>query len=244
MKYVLKLGLWVYFPRFKNVNSPNKRHSRTIFMSNHAASFMDPLSVVGSQAPIAFFMTRSDIFKPFLKPILWAAQMLPIYRQHDGEDTKRKNEEVFVECAKILDGGRSLMVFAEGFTDNVFIRRLKPVKKGAIRIGFLSLEKINWKNKIYLQAIGANYSDPNILGSDCVISNGDPICLNDYKEEYEIDPNKTILDLTLRMEIEMRNQITDVRNEKMAPFHENVMRITRKGMNALNSDFSIPLLQR
>ena len=213
-------------------------------MSNHASSFMDPLVTVGSQLPIIFFMTRSDIFKPMLRPILWAAHMLPIYRKHDGEDTKAKNEEVFKECAKILKGGRSIIVFAEGFTDDVFIRRLKSVKKGAVRIGFLSLEKTNWSKKIYLQAIGANYSDPNKLGSDCIISNGDPICLNDYKEAYEKDSNRTILEITLLMEREMRNQITDVRSVEMAPFHENVMRITRKGMNATDSDFRIPLLER
>ncbi|PWH85910.1 1-acyl-sn-glycerol-3-phosphate acyltransferase [Brumimicrobium oceani] len=244
MRFILKLTLWVYYPRFKNVNQPKKRFTRTIYMSNHASSFMDPLTVVGSQAPIVFFMTRSDIFKPFLKPILWAAHMLPIYRKHDGVDTKKKNEAVFDKCAKILNGGRSLIVFAEGFTDNVFIRRLKPVKKGAIRIGFNSLEKYNWKKKIYIQAIGANYSDPNKLGSDCIISNGQSICLNDYKNEYEKDANRIIFELTQRMEQEMRDQITDVRNEKMAPFHENIMRITRKGMNAEDSDFRIPLLKR
>lgn len=244
MRFILKITLWVYYPRFKNVNIPTKRFSRTIFMSNHAASFMDPLAVVGSQPPIMFFMTRSDIFKPFLKPILWASHMLPIYRKHDGEDTKKKNEEVFKKCARILKNGRGLIVFSEGFTDNVFIRRLKPVKKGAVRIGFTALEEINWKKKIYLQAVGANYSDPNKLGSDCLISNGESICLNDYKELYESDPSKTILELTIRMEKEMRDQITDVRNEKMAPFHENIMRITRKGMNATDSDFRIPLLER
>ncbi|WP_107038403.1 1-acyl-sn-glycerol-3-phosphate acyltransferase [Brumimicrobium mesophilum] len=244
MKFILKITLWVYYPRFRNVNQPKKRYARTIYMSNHAASFMDPLAVVGSQRPIVFFMTRSDIFKPFLKPILWASHMLPIYRKHDGEDTKAKNEEVFKECARLLKGGRSIIVFAEGFTDDVFIRRLKSVKKGAVRIGFLSLERINWKKKIYLQAVGANYSEPNTLGSDCVVSNGDPICLNDYKEAYEKDPSKTILDLTLLMEKDMRKQITDVRKAAMAPFHENVMRITRKGMNAVDSNFRIPLLQR
>lgn len=244
MRFVLKITLWVYFPRFKNVNAPKKRFTRTIYMSNHAASFMDPLTAVGSQRPIIFFMTRSDIFKPFLKPILWAAHMLPIYRQHDGEDTKRKNAEVFERCAKILKGGRSIIVFAEGFTDDEFIRRLKPVKKGAVRIGFLSLEKINWKKKIYLQAIGVNYSEPNAMSSDCLVSNGEPLCLNDYKEAYEKDASKTILELTNRMELEMREQITDVRNKSMAPFHENIMRITRQGMNAIDSDFRIPLVKR
>ncbi|RFC54481.1 1-acyl-sn-glycerol-3-phosphate acyltransferase [Brumimicrobium aurantiacum] len=243
-KFILKLTLWVYYPRKKIVNAPQKRFTRTIFMCNHPSSFMDPLAVVGSQKPITFFMTRSDVFKPFLKPILWAAHMLPIYRQQDGVDTKKKNEKVFDKCATILKNGRGLIVFSEGFTDNVFIRRLKPIKKGAVRIGFTALEKIDWKKKIYLQAVGSSFADPNQLGSDLVISNGDPICLNDYRKDYEKDPNKIIHELTLKMELQMRDQIVDVRNEKVAPFHENVMRITRKGMNANDSDFNIPLLKR
>lgn len=241
---LLKLTLWIYYPRFKSVNRPKKRFARTIIMSNHAASFMDPLVVAAMQPPIVFFMTRSDVFKWWLKPVLWGAHMLPIYRQLDGEDTKAKNEEVFNSCANVLKYGRNLLIFAEGFTDNTFVRRLKPVKKGAIRIGFSTLEKINWKKNIYVQATGVNYSDRNKLGSDCLISNGEIICLNDYKAEYEENPNKIIHDLTQKMELSMREQITDIRNEKMCTFHENIMRITRKGMNAEDSDKSIALEDR
>ncbi|PKR80057.1 hypothetical protein CW751_11870 [Brumimicrobium salinarum] len=244
LKFTLKITLWVYYPRFKNINPPKKRFSRTIFMCNHASSFMDPLVIASSQKPIVFFMTRSDVFTPLLKPILWAAHMLPIYRKHDGEDTKKKNEEVFEKCASILKFGRGLIVFSEGFTDDVFVRRLKPVKKGAVRIGFLALERINWKKKIYVQGVGVNYSDPKVLGSDCLISNAEPVCLNDFKEAFEEDPNKTIHELTMRLEEDMRNQITDVRDLDFTDFHEHVMRLTRKGMHNKDADKSKTLIAR
>ncbi len=244
LKFLLKYTLWVYYPRFLNVNKPKKRFARTIFASNHAASFMDPLVVANSQPPIVFFMTRADVFTPLLKPVLWASHMFPIYRQQDGEDTKKKNEEIFQKCYRVLKYGRSLILFAEGFTDDVFIRRLKPIKKGAVRIGFGALENENWSKPIYIQAIGVNYSDPNILGSDVVVSNSDPICLNEYKEQYEADPNKTINQLTHEVELRMRDQITDVRDFDLAPVHESIMRFTRKGMNSTDTDKSISLLDR
>lgn len=241
---LLKLTTWIYYPRFKSVNRPKKRFARTIIMSNHSASFMDPLIVASMQPPIVFFMTRSDVFKWWLKPVLWGAHMLPIYRQLDGEDTKSKNEKVFETCTRVLKYGRNLLIFAEGFTDNVFVRRLKPIKKGGVRIGFLTLEKLNWKKKIYIQATGVNYSNRGMLGSDCLVSNGQMICMNDFRKDYEENPNKTIYDLTKRIEQEMRAQITDIRDEKMTTFHENIMRITRKGMNAVDSDKSIALEDR
>lgn len=244
LKFVLKYGSWMFYPRLRIVNKPVRRFARTIYVSNHAASFMDPLIIAGNQSPIVFFMTRSDVFKPLLKPILWAAHMLPIYRSQDGADTKSKNEEVFEKCNGILKFGRNLLIFSEGFTDDVFVRRLKPIKKGAVRIGFGALEYMKWKKRIYIQAVGINYSDPNVFGSDVVISNGEPICLNDYQLEYEENPTKAISDLTKRVEIEVQEQLTDVRIIEWTDFHEHVMRLTKKGMCAVDTNRSIPLLKR
>jgi hypothetical protein len=143
-----------------------------------------------------------------------------------------------------LSFGRNLLIFGEGFTDDTFVRRLKPVKKGAVRIGFFALEKINWNKKIYIAAVGCNYSDPNQMRSDLLISTSERICLNDYRTEYEENPNKTITDITKRIEKLMQDQITHVEDKNWAPFHENIMRLTRKGMNAKNSDTSIPLEKR
>jgi hypothetical protein len=240
----LKYALRIFYPRQKVINGPKEFFGRTIYVSNHAASFMDPLIVASLRRPIVFFMTRSDVFTTFTKPFLWAAHMLPIYRQLDGGDTKEQNAKVFEKCSKILSFGRNLLIFGEGFTDDVFVRRLKPVKKGAIRIGFTALETMNWKKKVYVAAVGCNYSDPNKMGSDILVSTSEKFCLNDYKAQYLENPNKTITDLTRKLELMMQEQITHVNDLKWTTFHENVMRLTRKGMNAEDADQSIPLENR
>jgi Acyltransferase len=242
--FSLKYAFRIYFRRTAVHNAPKEYLGRTIYVSNHAASFMDPLVVASLRNPIVFFMTRADIFTTAMKPILWASHMLPIYRQHDGEDTKKKNDEVFDRCAKVLNFGRNLLIFGEGFTDDVFIRRLKPVKKGAVRIGFYALEKSNWKKKIYLAAVGANYTKPNLMRSDCLVSTSDKICLNDYRKEYELNPNKVVTDLTKEIENRMQQQITHVENADDAPFHEAVQQITRQGMHPTSVDRRISLEKR
>ncbi len=244
LKITLQYSLRIFYPRQKAINSPKHLLGRTIYVSNHANSFMDPLVVAGLRMPIVFFMTRSDVFTPAMRPITWGCQMLPIYREHDGEDTKGKNEEVFKQCARILSQGRNLLVFGEGFTDDTFIRRLKPVKKGAVKIGFQTLEELQWKKKIYIAAVGCNYSLPHEMRSDLLISTSERICLNDFREEFEENPNKVITTLTRRIEKMMQEQITHVADKNMAPFHEHIMMITRKGMNLENFDRSIPLEKR
>ena len=244
MKILLFQSLRIFYSKRVLVNSPKEFWGSTIYVSNHAAAFMDPLVVAGFAKPSVHFMVRADVFSKYTKSLFWAAQMLPIYRQQDGKGNNKKNELVFEECAKLLSKKRNLLIFGEGFTDDVFIRRLKPIKKGAVRIGFIALERMNWSKKIHLAAIGCNYSDPNRLLSDLVISYSDKICLNDYQKEFESNPNKAITDVTLKLELLMRAQITDNRNAELAPIHEDIMSLTRKGMHPVCSDKGIPLKTR
>lgn len=244
LHFLLRYPIHLFYPRQAFVNRPKHYFGRTIYVGNHAASFMDPLIVGVLQKPIFFFMTRSDVFTPVLKPILWLAHMLPIYRQHDGEDTKSKNEETFRKCNAVLKSGRNLLIYGEGFTDDVFIRRLKPVKKGAARIGFGALEACNWEQKIYIATVGINYADPNAFGSELLISNSEKFSLNDYKQAFLKNPSKTISEVTKRIEVDLQQQIAHVNELSWVFFHEHVMRLLRVGMHPSDVDLSIPLKKR
>ena len=234
----------IYYRRIKSINAPREFLGRTIYVSNHANSFMDPLVVASFRLPIVFFMVRADIYKGVMKSIFWASHMFPIYRQQDGGDTKALNDGVFAKCTRVLKYGRNLLIFGEGFTDDVFVRRLKPIKKGAVRIGFATLESMNWKKKIYIAAVGCNYSAPSKMRSDLLISGSDKICLNDYREAYEENPNKVITELTKKIEVLMQDQITHIEDKQFGPLHENIMSVTRKGIHGKSYDEKLSLVKR
>lgn len=238
LNYTLRL----YFRKVDVVNKP-ERFSSTIYVSNHAASFMDPLLLAPFNRAVVFFMTRSDVFTAFTRPIFWMAHMLPIYRQRDGVNTKEKNQEVFKKSSEILLRKRSLLIFGEGVTDDVFIRRLKPLKKGAVRIGFTALESCNWAQDVYLATIGCNYSNPAKFRSDVVIRNSEKILLNEFRTEFETNPNKIIQELTVRLEAMLKNDLIHVKEEESAVFTERMMLIQRKGMPMFEEN-TVPLLER
>lgn len=244
LKFVLNYSLRIYHKSYVRINAPKSFRTRTIFASNHASSFMDPLVIAVKQNPIVHFMTRADIYKGYVKAVFWAAQMIPIFRAQDGKDAAKKNDEVFDTCYREVNKGKGLILFAEGFTDDVFIRRLKPIKKGSLRIGFHICEKQNWIKKIYIQPMGINYTDPTKLRSSALVAYGNKICLNDYKDEYLKSPARTLVKLSENIEKHMQEQITHVENISWAPFHENVMRLTRKGMNNDCYDSSLSLKER
>lgn len=242
--FTVRFALKLFFRKREIINSPKSYFTRTIYVSNHAASFMDPLVVACFNRPIVFFMTRSDVFTTFSKPFLHSMHMLPIYRQQDGVNTKERNREVFQKCTDVLVSKRSLLIFGEGFTDDVFIRRLKNIKKGAVRIGFTALESCNWEKEIYIAALGCNYTEPNKFRSEVLIANGQPIMLNHYRAAYEMNPDKIISELTLLMEQEMQAQITHVQDEELALTHEKLMSITGLGMSSTDEKSKYSLKDR
>ncbi|MEY3049251.1 MAG: hypothetical protein RL365_1289 [Bacteroidota bacterium] len=234
----------LYFRKIKIVNPSNYFFGRTIFVSNHQGSFMDPLLIASQRKPIVFFMTRSDVFTKFTKPLLWMVHMLPIYRQRDGVDTKEKNAKIFEKTNIVLDKKRNILIFGEGFTDDRIQRRLHPIKKGPARIGFSALEYCDWKKDIFIQGLGVNYTDFNMRRSDVLIAAGKKIRLNEFKKDYEENPSKTITEVTRLLETDMRQLVTDVHNPELADVHEDIMMLTRKGMHPTCFDKSLPIESR
>jgi hypothetical protein len=230
--FALGFSFRLFFRRVKEVRPSRKRFGRTIFVSNHPSAFLDPLVISRLRKPVVYFMTRSDVFNRFTRPIFWFAHMLPIYRQRDGGNSQEKNKSVFKKATQALAHNRNLLIFGEGITDDIFERRLKPIKKGAIRIGFTALEDLDWKVQIQVQGLGINYTDPGLLRSDVLIAAAEPIVLNDYKAAYLENPNKVITELNRELEFRMQAQITHVRSDEHVRLHEQIMMLNRKGMHA------------
>lgn len=233
--FIFWLGLGfsfrLFFRRIKEVRPSRTSFGRTIFVSNHPSAFLDPLVISRLRRPVVYFMTRSDVFNWFTKPLFWLAQMIPIYRAQDGGNSQEKNKKVFKKATQTLAKKRNLLIFGEGLTDDVFERRLKPIKKGAIRIGFTALEDLDWKYEIQVQGLGINYTNPGIMRSEVLIAAAEPIVLNDFKEAYLENPSKVISELNRELENRMQAQITHLRSEEHFQLHEQIMMLNRKGMH-------------
>ena len=233
--FIFWLGLGfafrLFFKRVLQVRPSKTRFGRTIFVSNHPSAFLDPLVIARLRKPVIYFMTRSDVFNKFTKPLFWLAHMLPIYRQQDGGNSQEKNKKVFKKATQALARNRNLLVFGEGITDDIFERRLKPIKKGAIRIGFTALEDLNWSVEIKVQGLGINYTNPGVLRSEVLIAGAEPIVLNDYKDAYLENPSKVITELNRELETRMQAQITHVQTDENVILHDRIMMLTRKGMH-------------
>ncbi|MCB9225200.1 MAG: 1-acyl-sn-glycerol-3-phosphate acyltransferase [Crocinitomicaceae bacterium] len=245
LKILLPYIYNILFRKKEMVNVPKKYKNQTIYVSNHPSAFLDPLLVASVGKPIVTFMTRSDVFTWWMKPITWACNMIPIYRaEQDGSGTYDKNQEVFSAAQNVLKKRGNLIMFAEGYTDDVFIRSLKPIKKGPARIAFGTMEATDWSIDLKVQAVGINYANPGMMRSDVVIKWGEPIRMQDLKEMYDENPNKATLHLTKAISKGIQENIIYVEDKSKADFVDHLFILTRKGMHYKHSDRSIPLIQR
>ena len=69
------------------------KNKPVIFAANHQNSLIDPIVIATTNRYPVFFLTKSDVFKnPTIAKILYALNMLPIYRERDGSDFMEKNK--------------------------------------------------------------------------------------------------------------------------------------------------------
>jgi glycerol-3-phosphate O-acyltransferase/dihydroxyacetone phosphate acyltransferase len=242
--FIINYALRIVFRSVKTKDAPTQRRNISIIVSNHPSAFMDPLVIACFQKPIVFFMTRSDVFKPAVAPILASANMLPIYRQMDGEGAVQNNKSVFLECYKLLKTKRSPLLFGEGLTDDIFERRLKPIKTGAARMAFGAMEFHQWKIDLYIHCMGLNYENPTRLRGNLLIANAPLIPVKNYHSLFLKNEEKAVNQLTKDIEAAIKSQITHIEDIDYLEMHEQIMRITYKGMHFSDHDNSIPIHER
>lgn len=245
LRLFLPYVLTVFYRKKKTLNAQRKFNAQTIFVSNHPSAFIDPLVAACLQLPVVYFVTRGDIFNKWLHPVTWASHMVPIFRQaQDGADSHEKNKDSFRYLRNVLKRKKSLIMFGEGYTDDIFIRSLKPMKKGPARIAFDTMEETNWAIDLKVQALGINYTHPKYFRSDVLLSMSKCIAVKDYKELYQKSPSKAVTILTRDIEKALKKEITYVEKKELFGFVEHLLILSRKGMNNFHTDRTVKLEDR
>lgn len=200
------------------------KNKPVLIASNHPSAFMDPIWVGLTMKPQIHFLARGDVFKkPIAKWALGQMNILPIFRKEDSENNHEKNELTYNLCADIFKQNKFIVIYPEGYC--VQEKKLRPLKKGATRLAFFTLEKFNWDLDLYILPTGVNYSNPNLFQSDLVINYGKPIRVTDYKEEYLKDKNKVNTDLTRYLEDRLKELLIIIDKKEHEILAEGIEKI-------------------
>ncbi len=200
----------LYYRRFSVVGFEKiPADAPVIFAPNHQNALMDALAVAYAARRPLVFLARADIFKkPAIAKILNMLQILPIYRIRDGFEALGRNQEVFDLTVKVLKSKIPLCILPEGNHEGQ--KRLRPLKKGILRIAFQSEESTQFKLNLHIVPVGLDYSDYFNAGSDLTVVFGTPIRVADYADQYHENEQKTINTLMNVLAENMRSVMIDI----------------------------------
>ncbi|WP_370090329.1 1-acyl-sn-glycerol-3-phosphate acyltransferase [Ekhidna sp.] len=227
-RVLIKFALRFYFKKIRIEGLENiPRDTPLLITPNHQNALIDPL-LVGAFAPIPIhYLTRSDVFKWWLKPLLKRVNMMPIYRIRDGYAKLSLNDQVFSSCKEVFKKNGSVLIFAEGNHGKEYF--LRPLTKGAARLALQSEEVLG--NGLMVLPVGLNYFDHQKSNSVVLMKFGEPIPVANYLETYKSNSTKGLIEMREGISQGMKEVLVipeedtdyETRKEKIfQPKHENL----------------------
>lgn len=205
-----------------------------IIIANHPASFLDAMVLAVFLRRSIHFYVRGDIFAhPLAYKVLTMLHMIPIFSREHGIQNLEKNKRTFDRGRKLLEQGKLLLIFPEGFSRQS--KQLEPFKKGAARVALQTAFEGGKMNELQIQTVALNYSYHN-LGANLLIRLGDAVTLEKFEQQYYEFPAMAITQLNKEMSVAFQHNVIHVEDGKRTDLVEVLLRMFyhEKNMYAKN----------
>jgi 1-acyl-sn-glycerol-3-phosphate acyltransferase len=164
----------------------------TIIAANHTNGLGDIVLLVYKLPGLPRFLAAASLWKiPPARFLFWLANVVPIYRARDGDDTTA-NTSAFSACNDALAQGAHLMIFPEGEVHKE--PSLLPLKTGTARIGLGAADA--GTRGIRIVPVGLVYDDKGRFRSQSAVHVGQPIPMDDWVDEYRADEREAVRAVT------------------------------------------------
>ncbi|MFN8239860.1 MAG: 1-acyl-sn-glycerol-3-phosphate acyltransferase [Bacteroidales bacterium] len=215
---LLKLfaGMWHNTFFYRKVIVLGKENINTndhlIFAPNHQNALMDALAVLFTQGGQPVFLARADIFKKkFIASILYFLKILPVYRIRDGFDSLKSNDWIFNKTIDVIRNKNGLVILPEGNHEGT--RRLRQLKKGICRIAFQAEEASGFNLNMKIIPVGLEFTHYSRVRQVLTVVYGKPIEVNEFREQYQANPQVAMNSLKDRLSERMRNIMVHIDSE-------------------------------
>ncbi len=205
LKIIVGAGIRLYYREIRIKHREYLEHDGPkIILANHPNTLMDAWMIGHICPDRIFYMAKATFFNSPLK--MWFLRglgLIPINRSTESKTANVSNQDSFENCYRLLENGKTLVIFPEGTSFNE--RQLRMLKSGAARIA-LEVERRN-KGKLNLRIIpvGLVYSEPEKFRSSVLVTVGEPIDPAPLVGNFEKDSLKTARQLTESIRESMEN---------------------------------------
>lgn len=222
LKFLIGVGIKLYYKEIKINGKENlSSGSPLIIIANHPNTLMDAW-VIGMlcNQPI-YYMAKATLFNSKFKlRLLKSLNMIPINRAGEGRISGVDNARSFVECFKILEQGKTLVIFPEGTSYQE--RVLRKLKTGTARIALDAEIKNQGNLNLNIVALGLNYSQPEKFRSNILVNIDKPQKVVEFLSDYNIDSIKTARKLTQQFRTRLENVLVTTASKEEDELVENL----------------------
>jgi 1-acyl-sn-glycerol-3-phosphate acyltransferase len=213
LRPIVRLGARVFMRRLVITGLENfPKDKPVILISNHQNAMLDPVLICVFTPKQLHWLARADVFKnPFVKKILYRINMMPVYRERDGVDNIREeNQRVFEECYRRLSKNAVVAMFPEG--GHRGRKQLSPFKKGVARLSLGAMDFLADKDIVILP-VGLDYSGYYDYHPEFYLEVGKPISLKPFYDKSKSDFNGAMNDIIAKGTEELQKLMIDIKEE-------------------------------
>ncbi len=211
LKVIIRTALKCYFNKIEVIGTENVPKKGPFIVSpNHQNAFVDALLVATFIPRQLHFLTRSDVFNRWSRPLMSLIHMMPIYRIRDGYSTLAKNTEVFSTCEELFQKDRSVLIFSEGGHGEHHY--LRPLTKGSSRLALQA--QVNLDKPLKIIPIGLNYFSHRYPRTKVIVVFGKPIVVSDHIELYRENPAQALIKLKESIALGMKATLLIPNNDE------------------------------
>jgi 1-acyl-sn-glycerol-3-phosphate acyltransferase len=226
-KPVAKIAFLIFFRKIYFSNRQAVPEDKPVILAaNHPTAFIEPCILACWLGRPLYFIARGDLYlNPLFKKLYDWYHLIPVFRVEDaGYGKLKRNYSSFDRCFDALNGGKMVMILAEGVVKQE--KRLRPLRKGSARIAFGALEKYPDLD-LHIVPVGVNYTFADRFRSEVMINFGEPIRLKDYLAEWQNHSARATNALTDDLTRRLRQEVIHISSEKDETLAEQLFELIR-----------------
>ena len=196
LKSIIGLGLRLYYREIKITNGVHlQTKGAKIIIANHPNTIIDAWVLTMLCKEPIYYMAKGVFFNtPIRRKLLNSLGLIPVNRASDNKTSGVSNEDSFEMCYRVLEEGKTLVVFPEGTSTQE--RLLRELKSGTARIALQTEFRNKGKLGLKIIPVGLNYTQAEKFRSSILAKVGEPITPLAHLELFSTDSTKAAKKLT------------------------------------------------
>lgn len=244
LKILIGIGIRLYYKEIKVKNQEFLIHDGPmILIANHPNSMMDGWMIAQICRQPIYFMAKGTFFSsPIKRMFLNSLNMIPINRKVDKRTEGVNNKDSFDACYKILEAGKTLVIFPEG--NSILERQLRELRTGTARIALETESRNGGKLNIKVVPMGLFYSKAEKFRSSIMVNIGQGLSVTDYLEEYKVNNSTASKKLTEKFRIHLERVLITTENSEQEKLLDDILGIINTSKRSKDIEENTLLLQK